>query len=90
MVVLMNETDIRRFGLEEGNIVGMETVADDGIERQMHGFKIVSYDVPAGCIGAYYPEANALIPLYQHAERSHVPAAKSVPVRLIAPVAEPV
>jgi len=90
MVVLMNEKDIRRFGLEEGNIVGMETVADDGIERQMHGFKIVSYDVPAGCIGAYYPEANALIPLYQHAERSHVPAAKSVPVRLIAPVAEPV
>ena len=85
MVVLMNEKDMRRFGLEEGNIIGMASVADDGIERQMHGFKIVSYDIPAGCVGAYYPEANALIPLYQHAERSQVPAAKSVPVRLLAP-----
>ncbi len=87
MVVLMNEKDIRRFGLEEGDIVGMASVADDGIERQMHGFKIVRYDIPAGCVGAYYPEANVLIPLYQHAERSQVPAAKSVPVRLIAPTA---
>ncbi len=87
MVVLMNEKDIRRFGLEEGDIVGMASVADDGIERQMHGFKIVRYDIPAGCVGAYYPEANVLIPLYQHAQRSQVPAAKSVPVRLIAPTA---
>jgi len=45
----------------------------------------VPYDIPAGCVGAYYPEANALIPLYQHAERSFVPAAKSVPVRMLKP-----
>jgi len=83
MVVLMNHHDIERLGLEEGQVVGMQTVADDGLDRRMQGFKVIAYDIPAGCIGAYYPEANALIPLYQHAERSHVPAAKSVPVRIL-------
>ena len=85
MVVLMNRGDIDRLGLEEGELVGMQTVADDHVDRRMHGFKVVPYDIPAGCVGAYYPEANALIPLYQHAERSFVPAAKSVPVRMLKP-----
>ena len=88
MVVLMHEHDIERFGLSEGDVIGMEAVADDGIERRMHGFRIVKYDIPPGCVGAYYPEANALIPLYQHAERSYVPAAKSVPVRLLMPAGQ--
>ncbi len=83
MVVLVCEADISRFGLGEGEIVGLESVADDGVERRMGGFKVVRYNIPRGCIGAYYPEANALIPLYQHAQRSHVPAAKSVPVRFV-------
>lgn len=86
MVVLMHRDDIGRFGLSEGDVIGMEAVAEDGVERRMHGFRIVGYDIPRGCVGAYYPEANALIPLYQHAERSFVPAAKSVPVRLLAPL----
>jgi hypothetical protein len=30
----------------------------------------------------YYPECNPLIPLYHHAKKSLVPAAKSIPVRL--------
>lgn len=83
MVVLMNENDIERFGLSEGEVIGMQTVADDTVDRRMHGFKVVRYNIPEGCIGAYYPEANALIPLYQHAQRSFVPAAKSVPVRVL-------
>ena len=43
---------------------------------------VVPYDIPRGCIGGYYPECNVLIPLWHHAEGSHVPAAKSVPVRI--------
>ena len=35
---------------------------------------------PAGSIGAYYPEANVLMPIWHYAEGSKVPAAKSVPV----------
>ncbi|SDH16393.1 FdhF/YdeP family oxidoreductase [Pelagibacterium luteolum] len=83
MVVLVNKSDIKRFGLKENDVVSLVTVADDGIHRRMDGFTVLSYDIPQGCIGAYYPEANALIPLYQHAQDSFTPAAKSVPVRIV-------
>jgi hypothetical protein len=44
---------------------------------------VFAYNVPRGCIGAYYPECNVLVPLNHHAEESKVPAGKSVPVRII-------
>ena len=82
MVVMMNDDDIARLGLHDGEIVGIETVFDDNMRRQMTGFRVTSYDIPDGCIATYYPEANALIPLAHHALESKVPAAKSVPVRI--------
>ncbi|WP_255220986.1 hypothetical protein [Herbaspirillum rubrisubalbicans] len=36
------------------------------------------------------PELNALIPLFHHARGSKVPAAKSIPIRLMAQSSEPV
>ena len=87
MVVLMNEKDIARFGLREGEEVTIATAADDGRVREMSGFAVRPYNVPPGCIGAYYPECNALIPLSHHAQRSKVPAGKSVPVRIRAAAA---
>jgi len=42
----------------------------------------VAYDIPEGCIAGYYPECNPLIPLWHHAEKAKVPAAKSIPVRV--------
>jgi hypothetical protein len=41
-----------------------------------------AFDIPRGCMMGYYPECNPLIPLYHHAKKSLVPAAKSIPVRL--------
>ena len=79
MTVLMHRDDIDRLGLKDGGLVGIRTVASDRL-REMHGFRVRPYDIPQGCIGTYYPEANALIPLWHHAERSMVPAAKSIPV----------
>jgi molybdopterin-dependent oxidoreductase alpha subunit len=79
MVVLMNRNDVDRLRLKSGELVGIRTMANDRI-REMHGFRVTPYDIPVGCIGTYYPEANALIPLWHHAERSKVPAAKSIPV----------
>jgi molybdopterin-dependent oxidoreductase alpha subunit len=87
MVVLMHADDIAAAGLEEGQAIGLETVAGDGIERRVQGLRATSYDIPRGCIAAYYPECNPLIPLWHHAEDSKVPAAKSVPVRLLFPAA---
>ncbi|GHD09552.1 FdhF/YdeP family oxidoreductase [Tianweitania populi] len=83
MVVLMNTLDMERLDIQNGEIVAMETKANDHVHRRMEGFEVVNYNIPSGCVGAYYPECNALIPLWQHADESKVPAAKSVPVRVV-------
>ena len=80
MVVLISAGDIARLGLAEGQEVALSAFTTDGVTREVGGFRIHEYDIPDGCIGAYYPECNPLIPLWHHAERSKVPAAKSVPV----------
>jgi molybdopterin-dependent oxidoreductase alpha subunit len=81
-VVLMNHNDVERLGLAEGQDVTISTASKDGVSRKMNGLQVVTYNIPEGCIATYYPEANVLIPLWHHAERSKVPAAKSVPVRV--------
>ena len=83
-VVLMNADDIERLGLAADQIVGLETVYGDGVARAVGNLRIVPYDVPLGCIGAYYPECNPLIPLSHHDLESQTLAAKSVPVRIAA------
>ncbi len=82
MVLFVNRADMYRLGLEEAETVSLETAVDDGVVRAVEGFRVTAYDIPEGCCGGYYPECNPLIPLWHHAERSKVPAAKSVPVRV--------
>ena len=82
-VLLMNKADMQRFGLEDGQIVGLESAAADGLARRRGGLRVTQYDIPAGCVAGYYPELNVLIAVEHHAEESKVPAAKSVPVRLV-------
>jgi molybdopterin-dependent oxidoreductase alpha subunit len=82
-IVFMNPADIEQFGLKDGATIGLATEASDGVSREQHGLKVFAYSIPRGCIGAYYPECNVLVPLSHHAEESKVPAGKSVPVRII-------
>jgi len=82
MVVFMNAADIERLGLAADDIVDLTTAIDDGVERVVRGFRIVRYNIPQGCIGAYYPEANPLAPLSHHDARSETPAYKAIPVRV--------
>ena len=42
--------------------------------------KLVPYNIPKGCLGAYFPETNVLVPLYAHGPRSGTPASKDIPV----------
>jgi molybdopterin-dependent oxidoreductase alpha subunit len=81
-VLFMNAADIARDGLKEGQIVALESDAEDGITRVREGLIVMPYSIPEGCLGAYYPECNVLMSVEHHAEESHVPAAKSVPVRI--------
>ncbi|MBV9840856.1 MAG: FdhF/YdeP family oxidoreductase [Sphingomonadaceae bacterium] len=83
-VLLMHRDDIAAAALAEGQIVALESDAGDGILRRREGLIVTPYEIPRGCLGAYYPEANVLMPVEHHAEQSHVPAAKSVPVRIAA------
>ncbi len=79
-VIFLNRSDIVRFGLAAGDWVTVRTAIEPEVLREVGPLQIIAYDIPAGCAAAYYPECNALVPLWHHAERSKVPAAKSVPV----------
>ena len=63
MVVLMNKHDISALGLREAQEVMLQTVTDDGVQRQVGGLRVTGYDIPPGCIAGYYPECNKLIPV---------------------------
>jgi molybdopterin-dependent oxidoreductase alpha subunit len=80
-VLLMNEHDIERAGLAEGDLVEIET-AFGSDERRIGGLTLVRYPLPPGCCGAYYPETQALVRLDHVDEPSRTPSYKSVPVRV--------
>jgi len=64
-------------------VVSVFTAVNDGIERVVREMKVTAFDIPTGCLAGYYPECNPLVPLWHHAKDSFVPAAKSIPVRLV-------
>jgi anaerobic selenocysteine-containing dehydrogenase len=86
-VVLVNRDDMRRHGLQERQVVDLES-RFQGETRRVHRFLVVPYDVPEQCVMTYFPEANALVPLKQQAHTSKTPASKSVVVRIL-PHGEP-
>ncbi len=82
-VLFMNEKDIARLELKDGEDIDIETDAADGHARRVNGLKIVRYDIPQGNCAGYYPELNALLPLWHYDRQSKTPAAKSIPVRIV-------
>jgi molybdopterin-dependent oxidoreductase alpha subunit len=82
-VVFINAADIKHLGLKDGDWVDLHTAfADDGLPRRADRFKLVAYDIPRGCIAAYYPETNPLVPLSSVALVAGTPTSKSIPVLL--------
>jgi anaerobic selenocysteine-containing dehydrogenase len=81
-VVFIHPADIAMLGFEDGDWVDLSTVWDDGIERRANHFRLVAYDIPRGCIGAYYPETNPLVPLSSVGDICNTPTSKSIPVLL--------
>ena len=81
-VVFMNKADVARLGLHDGDSVDLTTALDDGVRRAVSGFRVVEYNIPVGCCGAYFPETNPLIPLWHHDLKSKVPAYKAIPIRI--------
>ena len=81
-VVFINPADRARLGFAEGERVDITSVWEDGVTRHARDFLLVDYDIPAGCLGAYYPETNPLVPLESIGDRSGTPTSKSIPVLL--------
>jgi len=82
-VVFANAEDIRALGMKDGDWIDFQTVWDDGEERRADGFKLVSYNIPRGCVAAYYPETNPLVPLSSVAANAGTPTSKCIPVLML-------
>ncbi|MGD8174415.1 molybdopterin-dependent oxidoreductase [Marinimicrobium sp. ARAG 43.8] len=74
--VLVSHDDCQRLGLTKG-----ATVTLTSAHGEMKNVEVVPFDLPAGSVMAYYPEANVLIGT-EHDPRSKTPAFKSVPVSI--------
>ena len=85
-ILLINPKDMSKAGLKEGDIVSLVSDAGDEVHREVPGLMVTSFNLPNGCVGGYYPEMNALIPLWYHDQASKTPASKGVPVRIQAAV----
>lgn len=81
-VLFAHKDDIAMLGFSVGQRVDITSVWADGIERHADGFLLVEYDIPRGCLGAYYPETNPLVPLASVADGAGTPTSKSIPVLL--------
>ncbi len=81
-VLFMNAQDITELGLADGQYVDIHGIHHDGVERVLRKFRVVSYPTPKGCVAAYYPEANVLVPMDHVAEGSNTPVSKTVLVRV--------
>lgn len=79
-VLFINQDDIAALGMNAGDWVDLESLCDDGIRRQVRRFMLVEYNIPQGCLAAYFPETNGLVPLSSFADRARTPTSKSIPV----------
>ena len=80
-VVFLNAEDIAELGLAQGQIVDL-TSHFNGVKRGAAHFMVVPYSIPRRCAAAYFPEANALVPLDSVARKSNTPVSKFVPVTI--------
>jgi len=81
-VLFMNEADLAARGLEHGDLVDVETLLP-GRKLRMEKLTAIAYSIAQGSVGAYYPEANVLIPLDYIDPESGTPSYKSIPVRVV-------
>ena len=84
-VVFVNPDDLSTLGITDGAMVDMisEWPSDHGVaERRVKHFRVIAYPTARGCAAAYFPEANALVPLESTAETSNTPTSKAIIIRI--------
>lgn len=84
-VIFVNGDDLAARGLEHGDLVDIEAVAESDNSKEpriIRDFVAVAFDIARGSVAAYYPEANGLVALANYDRQSGTPSYKSVPVVL--------
>ena len=81
-VVLVHAKDLAELGFADGEVVDLVSEWEDGSERRAEAFRVVTYPTARGCAAAYFPEANALVPLDSVAKKSNTPVSKAIVLRL--------
>lgn len=81
-ILFVNADDLAERGLADGDMVDVQSHFDDRLKREVHGFRLVAYDIPRGCAAGYFPELNPLVSLNSVALRSNTPVSKLIPVTL--------
>lgn len=80
-VIFMNENDVIREGLKQGDLVDLFNHHENR-ERVAHRFIVIPYSIPERCTATYFPETNVLVPINSVAEKSNTPTSKSVAIRI--------
>jgi molybdopterin-dependent oxidoreductase alpha subunit len=81
-VLFISPDDLAALGHADGDVVDLVAEWTDGRVRRAERFRLVSYPTPKGCVAAYYPETNPLVPLDSQAAESGTPTSKWVVIRL--------
>ena len=80
-ILFMNPEDMRVRGIQAEEPLTI-TSYYQGTTRRAELFLAIPYATPRGCVAAYYPEANVLVPIDSFAKESGTPTSKSVVVRV--------
>ncbi|MEJ2794903.1 FdhF/YdeP family oxidoreductase [Iodobacter sp. LRB] len=80
-VLFINAEDMAELGLQADQYVNIVSVWFDR-ERQVNDFRLQPFDTPRGCLAAYFPETNPLVPLDYYAVDAMTPASKALVVYL--------
>lgn len=79
-VLFIHADDMAMLSMQAGDWIDLQSLSDDGVERKACRFMLVAYQIPRGCLAAYFPETNGLVPLSSVADHADTPTSKSIPV----------
>jgi molybdopterin-dependent oxidoreductase alpha subunit len=80
-ILFMHPEDMRERGIQAEDPLTIISQYQ-GTTRTAELFLAIPYATPRGCVAAYYPEANVLVPIESFAKDSGTPTSKSVVVRV--------
>lgn len=81
-VVFISQDDAIQLDLQADQSVDIHSHWQGLDDRISKDYQVVIYPIPKGCVAAYYPETNNLIPISSVAVKSNTPAYKSVVISL--------